>query len=159
MDKKFAGNPDLVKSTYYKPEYIHKIVDEIKNPLKLAVRDLFNPALNTASKTRALIEAGKILKKVRELPRPTRENTKRYTSHQLIEIRDYFFSRIKNVPYMNEFEMAWDLGIIVNDTDFYSSFILELILEIKKRDWPSQGPMQPDPHFWETKNISEVKEK
>lgn len=152
MDRKFIGNPNLVKSTYYKPEYINKIVKEIKNPLKPVMLKLLDPAIDATSKVKALHELAQIIKKVRELPKPTKENTKRYTSHQLIEIRDYIFSRIKNIPFLKEMEEAADVLIIITDTDFYEPFIRVLLLQIAMRDWPPLRQTEPDHHFWDSKN-------
>lgn len=139
----------VIKSIYYRQPYLQTLIFEVKNPLKEALEIIFDPKANLFRKAKAGRECFRILRIIQtKLPEPTVANTKRESSHILIGIRDRFFGHVYNFPMLGPLRQAINLIIMVNDTDFYSPFILWWLWEIKKSDLPPMGPHQPDPHHW-----------
>lgn len=144
----------MSRSIYYRPPNPQILVYEIKEPLKEALSVLTDPDAGTIRK----IAAGKkilgVLNALLKLPEPTVENVGHPNSKRLVEIRDYFFSRLKGteyIPMTGVIRKVVNLGIIIYDTDFYRQFINVWVEQLRGGPWQPNGYAQPDPHFWEEK--------
>jgi hypothetical protein len=129
--------------------YDDYIVDKIKEPLKrAAVTFLGGGIINTV---KALWGVREVLKAVRSLPVPTKENTGTHrNTHALIDIRDYIFARLRLPGFFYDrlYELA-SLLIIIYDTHFWGPCIDVFLWKVKESDLKPLGKNQPDPHYWD----------
>lgn len=136
-----------MKSIYYQAPYQQVLVYEVKEPL---VR-LFK-RLSSESAYDKLRVAGDILqffRGMKQLPEPTVENVSKPNSRMMCEVRDWFFAHLKGLPTrLPMLRFIFKLPIIINETDFYSSFIAACLVEMKNKPWQPPGRLQPDHHYW-----------
>lgn len=140
-----------MKSIYYRQPYQETLVRKVKATINEASEVLFSPKAGRVEKVRAVYRLVKLVPVIlNELPEPAVENTSRPLAHIIIGIRDRFFRRLM-LPTRHDFLQGFvNLVIMVIDTDFYHSFVLWWLWEIKTSDLPPLGPLQPDPHFFKS---------
>jgi hypothetical protein len=133
---------------YYQEPWRNRFVLEVKNPFTAALAKLLSPESSWLEKIQALRSLWKVYKTINGFPVPTLENSTQPGSHIIIGIRDRFFRRLVVPGRSNILRTGINFIIMVNETDFYRQFIIWWGNELRKSDWPPNGPLQPDPHFF-----------
>lgn len=141
------------KSMYYQQPYQEILVKKVKARIRDLLAGLtaepekgrLARAKNTVLLAREFLG---LLRDIRSLPKPTRENTATEAAHSLIELRDWYFARLQLPVISGWLEYLADALVIIVDTDFYREFVIAAGHKFRSLDWPANGPMQPDPHFW-----------
>jgi hypothetical protein len=135
------------RSLFYRPDLHRRLVYEVKEPFKRALRKFTRPGI--LLKARALWGFYRVLRAVGRLPEPTAENVGRPNSRILCRIRNEFFLRAHGFPFLKELRRAVNLFIIVYDTDFYSPFINFWADELRRAEgWIPNSPNAPDRRYW-----------
>jgi len=91
----------------------------------------------------------KVIRQIKKLPEPTKENTWCLNTHTLIEQRDYFFEHVKLDPIRKKFIwLFWNFAIIIHDFDIvYRFYIDEIGVEFQKTNW-EPGKLNNSERYW-----------
>ena len=139
-------------TTIYTRGLVNKRILKIKAPFWAAIHTLTTDS-NAVEKIHAAIKLLKLVPEIRELPLPTKENTRWRNTDVLIDLRDRFFEFENNGNREPVFRAVWDFLIILYDYDPYYQERIDAIFDWwlgywQQGLWEPREPNRPKPPVW-----------
>jgi len=129
------------KTVYFTLGMQMYMTETIKKPLIHAFNVMFNPKAKKFDKVRAGKALWDVLKALKGLPEPTKDNTWHPNTHKLIDLRDWLFERcFLGKERMNLVGRVINFVIVLYDFDPPWRWIFDSLLgEALKEEWKPRG--------------------
>lgn len=117
------------------------MIHSIKKPILDGVRTIFNPKASKIDKLRASRKLWKAIQLISKMPEPTVENTWHPNTHNLIRLRDWFFTRCSlDSQRTGLIKRLMDFVIILYDFDPPWRWIFDSLREeALQMEWKPKG--------------------
>ena len=138
------------------PQYRQEVIKTMKDPLRLAIRDVGYGNKGILSSLRTLRAIWRIYKVCQRYPVPTRENSRNHNTIVLLDLRDWFFSHFESVGWGARTPMflsVWNMFINLYEhageyTDIFNVLIERLVEVSNEGQWLKSGRGKPRKRFW-----------